>query len=188
MSEIHAAESQNSFFKIALNLTIACLISGIIIAGTYAVTHPVAVRQAALLKEQSMKDLIQDADSFQPVPEKPEWFAAFKGGHKIGYIVPAESKGYGGKIKMLVAVTPEGKVIDYNVLAMNETPGLGDKGAKSPFRDQFAGKAGADLVVVKDQTKKNNIQALTGATITSRAVTKGVKEAVDQVTALTGGK
>ena len=85
---------------------------------------------------------------------------------------------------MLVAVSPDGKVIDYNILSANETPGLGDNAAKEPFKSQFKDKTAEALTVVKDPSNKENIQAMTGATISSKAVTKGVKEAVEEVVAV----
>ena len=89
---------------------------------------------------------------------------------------------------MLVAVNKDGKVIDYSILEHNETPGLGDNASKPAFRSQFRDKTSEQLVVVKDKAKVDNIQAMTGATISSRAVTKAVKGAVDEVVAFTGGK
>ena len=88
---------------------------------------------------------------------------------------------------MLTAVSMDGTVIDYTVLEANETPGLGDRGAKSPFKDQFKGKKAANLEVTKNASEKDKIQAMTGATISSRAFTKGVKEAVEKAAQL-GGK
>ena len=64
----------------------------------------------------------------------------------------------------------------------------GDNASKPAFRDQFKGKGSEQLVVVKDKSKVDNIQAMTGATISSRAVTKAVKGSVDEVVAFTGGK
>ena len=181
-------EKEYSILQIAMNLTAACLISGIILASTYFVTHPIAVEKSKMLEQQAMKDLVADAEAFDSVKGKEGWYAAEKAGNVIAYIVPSESKGYGGTIKMLVAVAADGTVIDYNILTMNETPGLGDNAAKDFFRDRMKGKDAKALVVVKDPSNKKNVQALTGATITSRAVTKGVKQAVDEVTAYTGGK
>ena len=89
---------------------------------------------------------------------------------------------------MLVSVTSDGKIIDYNILSANETPGLGDNAAKEPFRSQFTGKQAEALTVVKDPSKKENIQAMTGATISSKAVTLAVKNAVEEVVQFTGGK
>lgn len=177
-----------SVLQIALNLTAACFISGAIIAGTYLITAPVAAEKAVMMKNDTMKELVKDAETFEPINGKDDWYTAEKNGETIAYVVPAESKGYGGTIKMLVSVTPEGEIIDYDILAHNETPGLGDNAGKEPFKSQFKGKTSEDLVVVKELSKKNNIQAMTGATISSRAVTKGIREAVEQVEQYEGGK
>lgn len=176
-----------SIFEIAFNLTAACFVSGAIIATTYFLTAPIAAEKAVIMKNDAMKTLVKDADAFKEVEGKKEWFAASKAGKIIAYIVPGESKGFGGAIRMLVAVTPDGKVIDYDILAHNETPGLGDNASKPSFKKYFKDKKAEDLVVVKDPTNTKNIQAMTGATISSKAVTKGVKEAVEQVVQL-GGK
>ncbi|MBU3160361.1 RnfABCDGE type electron transport complex subunit G [Clostridium frigoris] len=181
-------EKKNSIFQITINLTITCFISGLIIGVVYFFTAPVAVKTAAGIKTDAMKSLVVSAQKFNPVEGKQEWFTAEKDGKVIGYVVPAESKGYGGAIKMLVAVTPQGKIIEFTILESKETPGLGDNAGKDPFRNQFKGKAVKDLEVTKDPTKANNIQAMTGATISSKAVTKGIKEAVQEVTQFVGRK
>jgi Na+-translocating ferredoxin:NAD+ oxidoreductase subunit G len=187
MSDTHI-KKQDSTFKIAINLILACLISGLIIGIVYFITAPIAAEKSEMLKQQAMKDLVKDAETFKEVPDKDQWFAAEKDGKVIAYVVPSESKGYGGAIKMLVAVTSDGRVIDYNILSANETPGLGDNAAKEPFKSQFKEKQAEALTVVKDPSNKENIQAMTGATISSKAVTKAVKEAVETVVQFTGGK
>jgi electron transport complex protein RnfG len=181
-------EKKYSIFQIAMNLTVTCLVSGAIIAATYFITAPVAVKTAAKIKTDSMKSLVTDAQTFNPVKNKKEWFSAEKDGKIIAYVVPAESKGYAGAIKMLVSVSPQGKIINFDILESKETPGLGDNANKDPFKKQFKGKPAKDLLVVKDATKVDNIQAMTGATISSKAVTKGIKEAVEQVSQFVGGK
>ena len=186
MSDKH--ENKSSVVKIALNLTIACFISGIIIASVYFVTNPIAVKNEAMLKEQSMKELISDAQEFTPIKDKTEWYEAKNNNEIIGYIVQTESNGYGGPIKMLVAVDKDCKVINYNILSNNETPGLGSKTLEDKFKNQFVGKILKNLVVVKDPSDKENIQAITGATISSRAVTNGVKQVVEEVHQYIGGK
>ena len=128
-----------------------------------------------------------EADSFADIPGEEGCFAARKDGRTVAYIIPAESKGYGGKIKLLVAVDTEGKVLDFNILEHNETPGLGDNAQKPDFRKQFAGKGPELLEVTKDPNNKENIQAMTGATISSRAVAKGVKEAAEKAASLAKG-
>lgn len=181
-------KDNNSIFKVAVNLFVACLISGCIIAVVFYITDPIAQAKTAEMKQQSMQSLVQGADQFKPVPDKTDWFAAEKGGKVIGYVVPSSIKGYGGQIRMLVGVTADGKVIDFTILEANETPGLGDNASKPAFRDQLKDKSADKLVVVKDPSKKENVQAMTGATISSRAVTLGVRNAVEAVTQFTGGK
>lgn len=177
-----------SIFQIAINLIITCLVSGLILGLVYYFTAPIAAEKKEISKQESMRSLVSDADNFKAVPDKDQWFTAEKDGKIIAYVVPGESKGYGGEIKMLVAVKPDGEVIDYNITTSNETPGLGDNASKEPFRNEFKGKKEANLTVTKDASDKDDIQAMTGATISSRAVTLAVKNAVHEVTDFTGGK
>jgi len=181
-------DSNNSILKIALNLAMACLVSGLIIAGVYYTTADAAAQKALELKNSAMQALVRDANKFEPIEGHEGWFKAEKDGKIIAYVVSSESKGYGGAIKMLVAVTSDGKVLDYDITGHNETPGLGDKANLEPFKSQFRGKKAESLTVVKDPSSKENIQAMTGATISSRAVTNGVKKAVEEVVEFTGGK
>ncbi|MCG9967215.1 RnfABCDGE type electron transport complex subunit G [Pelotomaculum terephthalicicum JT] len=184
----HSDENSNSIFKIAFNLAMTCLVSGLIIAGVYYTTADAAAQKAVDMKNAAMQALVQDADKFNPVEGHEGWYKAEKGGKTIAYVVPSESKGFGGPIQFLVAVTSEGKVLNYDIIKHNETPGLGDKGGKDPFKSQLIGKKIENLQVVKDPSDKENVQAMTGATISSRAVTNGVKKAVEEVVEFTGGK
>ncbi|MBR2215006.1 MAG: RnfABCDGE type electron transport complex subunit G [Selenomonadaceae bacterium] len=189
MTEIPATQNPtHSVWRIAFNLVAACFVSGIVIAAVYYVTAPIAAVKAEEMRQASMRELVAEADSFAPVPGREGWFAAAQAGKTVAYIVPSETRGYGGTIKMLVAVTVEGKVIDYSILEHNETPGLGDNAQKPKFRDQFKGKEAPHLAVVKDPGNHEDIQAMTGATISSRAVTLAVKQAVEQVDLLNRGK
>ncbi|MEI7942218.1 MAG: FMN-binding protein [Candidatus Riflemargulisbacteria bacterium] len=174
-------ENKNSsILQITLNFTLASLLSGAILAGTYFITEPYSVSNKIKLKELSMRELIPTAQAFKQIANKNGWYKAMDNkGNLVGYILPAETKGYGGTIKILVAIDAEQKIIDYKILAHNETPGLGDASGLPEFRKQFAGKKPENLIVVKtpDPTK---IVAITGATISSRAVTKGIKECLEQ--------
>jgi electron transport complex protein RnfG len=182
-------KNNNSIFKIALNLTVACIVSGLIIATVYFFTHDLAVQKAEEMKTLALESLITDVDEYTEIPGKNEWYTASADGEIIAYIVPSESKGYGGTMKFLVAVSPEGTVMNYTIIEANETPGLGDKAEKSPFIDQFPGKTSKQLIVTKDANNSENILAISGATITSKAVTLAVKTAVDEVGAyLEGGE
>jgi len=181
-------DDNSSIFKIALNLAIACLVSGLIIAGVNFVTADAAVQKAAEMKNASMKALVQDADKFNPVEGREGWYKAEKNGKDIAYVVPSESKGFEGHMQLLVVVTDDGKVLNYDIISHKETPGLGDKANHEPFKSQFIGKTLENLQVVKDPSEKDKIQAMTGATISSKAVTAAVKKAVEEVVEFTGGK
>jgi electron transport complex protein RnfG len=184
--ELHKEEY--TIFQVAINLAIVCIVSGVIIATTYFITNPIAEQKNKMLEQQAMQELVVDANSFESVEEKAGWFAAKQGEETIAYVVPVSTKGYGGEIKMLVAVATDGTVIDFNILSANETPGLGSNASKDSFRNQFVGKGSEAMVVTKDSSNTENIQAMTGATISTTAVTNGVKDALDQVNAFVGGK
>lgn len=93
----------------------------------------------------------------------------------VGYAVPGTSKkGYGGDVSLMVGLTPDHKVITYKVLAASETPGLGAKLGNAEFVKQFGGKTAPSLKVKKDG---GEIDAITSATITSRAVCDAIADA-----------
>ena len=93
-----------------------------------------------------------------------------------GYTAEGTCKdGYGGEITLMVGFKKDKKtVISYRVLAASETPGLGMKLKTPEFADQFAGKDGTSLKVKKDG---GEIEAITSATITSRAVCRAIADA-----------
>lgn len=102
----------------------------------------------------------------------------------LGYAVPGTSpNGYGGDIRLMAGLTADRAVVTYQVLAANETPGLGAKLGDAAFAAQFAGQPAAALRVKKDG---GSIDALTGATITSRAVCEALADAVARVDRLEG--
>ncbi|HWQ89029.1 MAG TPA: FMN-binding protein [Desulfitobacteriaceae bacterium] len=181
--------NDSSIFKVAINLIGACIISGLIIATVFTLTAATAAEKLVEIKNSSLQSMVTEADTIKEIQGKPEWFEAMKNGKLIAYIVPAESKGYAGAVELLVAISPDFKVMKYTITASKETPGLGDKAKDAPFAGQFVGKDAEHLEVTKDPSKTQLIQAISGSTITSRAVTKAVREAVEAVTAFAeGGK
>ncbi len=181
-------EKEYTIVQMAFNLFCACIVSGIIIATVFYFTNPYAIESEKQLKIMTMKQLVPEAESFEPVEGKEGWNVAIVGGEKTTYIVPVVTAGFSGHIEMMVAISEkDSSVVRYSVVAHKETPGLGDKADKSPFKDQFEGITKENLVVTKDPSQTDYIQALTGATITSRAVVKNVVEAIDEVNAYKGG-
>ena len=88
------------------------------------------------------------------------------------------SKGYGGDIQLTVGIQSDGTVSGYSVLSISETAGLGMKATEPSFYNQYVNKQADKFVVSKDGGDGEQIDALSGATITSRAVTGAVNAAL----------
>lgn len=182
-------QDNNSIFKIALNLTIACLISGCIIAGTYFITADTAVKASLKMRDETMKTMVEGSTSIKEIDGKDGWYEVYKDSDLLGYIVPSDTRGYGGTMELLVAVDKDLKVITFKIVTSKETPGLGSNASEEPFTSQFVGKTEEHLTVTKDPSDTEDVQAISGATISSKAVTLGVKNAVEEMKAyLEGGQ
>jgi Na+-translocating ferredoxin:NAD+ oxidoreductase subunit G len=171
--------------KITLNLVVVYLVGGLILALVYAKTSPIMFKNAAVAKEQALKKLMPDADKIEKfgdwsVHEKhAEYYRAMKNGAVSGYIIQSYGKGYSSYINTLIAVDKDFKVLKINILGHAETPGLGDEIETDSFKNQFTGKDSDHLKVLKTETT-DYIQAISGATISSRAVTEdAVKNGVE---------
>ena len=106
--------------------------------------------------------------------------SALKGSETVGHCVTVTSKGYGGPVEIVVGLTREGSVRAIQILSQSETPGLGAKAAEPFFFGQFENRERLPLRVVKQTpSAPDEIQAISGATITSSAVVAGVNAAVD---------
>ena len=98
----------------------------------------------------------------------------------MGHCVTVTSKEYGEPVEIVVGLTREGSVRAIQILSQSETPGLGAKAAEPFFFGQFENRERLPLRVVKQTpSAPDEIQAISGATITSSAVIAGVNAAVD---------
>lgn len=106
--------------------------------------------------------------------------AVDESGNVIGHMFNVYSKdGYGGLIELSVGVTNEGEITGIGFLTLEETAGLGMKAKEPDFKDQFTGKTADQLVLTKSGASADNeIDAISGATITSTAVTNAVNGAL----------
>ena len=197
--------------KITVNLVVIYLIGGLIMAFVYAKTSPIMFIKAKEEKEAALKTMMPEADSiivlgvWEPHEKHAEYYAAKKCGEvkiisvtdektgavteekecldpeDIGYIVEGFGKGYSSFIHVLASVDRNFVLNRISVLGHGETPGLGDEIEKEYFLSQFEGKTADNLVVIKGETQ-DRIQAITGATISSRAVTEdGIRKAVEML-------
>jgi electron transport complex protein RnfG len=163
--------------KITLNLVIVYLIGGLILSFVYAKASPIIFKNNVEAKKKALAALMPAADDiakmgdWEPHEKHAEYFVAKKGGEVIGYIVESFGKGYSSYIDTLISVDKEFKVEKISILHHAETPGLGDEIETPAFQDQFGGKDFDHLKVLKTETT-DYIQAISGATISSRAVTE----------------
>lgn len=101
-------------------------------------------------------------------------------GDTAGYVIAASSpSGYGGNIQVAVGITKDGVIKGVDIVSHNETAGLGSKCTEPEFKSQFAGKTAAILEYSKTgASAENEIDAISGATITTNAVTEAVNAAI----------
>lgn len=110
-------------------------------------------------------------------------YTCMENGGVVGYAVVVEERGYGGKMRVVVGASPEGTVVGVRVVSQNETPGLGAKVAEEAFLGQFAGRRLEEIALKKDG---GEIEAVTGATISSRAVVRAVKSGLENLLGAAG--
>ncbi|MDE5983784.1 MAG: RnfABCDGE type electron transport complex subunit G [Eubacterium sp.] len=101
-------------------------------------------------------------------------------GNIVGYVIAATSpSGYGGDLQVAVGITKDGKITGFDVVSQNETAGLGSKCTEPGFTSQFAGKTAAVLEYTKSGASADNqIDVISGATITTNAATEAANAAI----------
>ena len=161
----------------------------IVIPLALSVTNAVTKERIADLEKQkaieTMESLIV-ADEFEQLRLGGEtvikYNRAIKDGAPVGYIFETSANGYGGAVSVMTAINIDGTVKSIAILDVsNETPGLGQNAQKEGFYSQYSGKkSGIKLVKNSAVSENNEVNAMTGATITSTAVTNAVNEALEQ--------
>ena len=157
----------------------------IIIPLALSVTNKVTSKKIAELENENSKKNMQSlvsADDFEKCSDGGiEYYTVIKGGDTAAYIFTESAKGYGGDVSVMTAVKPDGTVAGVAILDVSgETPGLGQNAAKESFYSQYAGlKKGVSLLKNGAKAENNEVDAVTGATITSTAVTRAVNAALD---------
>lgn len=180
------------YLELPLKLFAITFILGLILGVTYMYTkEPIAQQREKQLTE-SRQQAFPGAE-FEAVPAEDwqslvdaegaqikEVFTATRQGEFAGYVVSVISKGYGGDMEIIVGVGADKHIMGLVVADHNETAGLGANATNDYFTDQFDGKIMP--VLSKDEPNSDQaIDALTGATITSRAVTEGVDAVVELI-------
>lgn len=184
----------NKIIKNTLILTIITVIAGLGLGVVYEITkEPIAQAQDSAKKEawqqvfpDASLDEFESVDVDQDVADEVVQSLGIeatvdevsKVGEK-GYVVTTTDKeGYGGDIQVTVGILADGTVSGVSFLSISETAGLGMRAAEPAFYEQYQGKQTDKFAVSKDGGDGESIDALSGATITSRAVTGAVNAAI----------
>ena len=180
--------------KAILIPTISLFLICVIVTAALALTNNVTADKIAAnelqSKNQSMKNVCPEAQSFEEMLPDVLYAGKNEGGEVVGYAVSTSAQGYGGQVKVMTGIY-EDEIIGVDVFYNDdETPGLGKNTSDESFRDQYKGlNVNEDIVVSKDDSSGSaqTVDAVTSATISSRAVTKAVNEAVSIYNENVGG-
>ena len=202
----------NKLVKDALTLTCITLIAGLALGFVYEITKgPIAQAQEAAL-QNAYQTVFADASSFQDMTDFDSALATQivsdagyaddtidncvealdESGNLLGYVITVTSSaGYGGDITFSVGITNEGMINGYSITSISETAGLGMKArdvGEGTFSSQFENRAAEIFSVTKSKASlSSEIDAISAATITSKAVTNGVNACVTYFNTLVGG-
>lgn len=163
-----------------------CVVVALLLGVVNAVTEPIITQMQAEKTAKAMAQVLQ-ADSYDEVDVQMDnvtaLYRAMSGGQQIGYVVEVTSSGFGGVMSMVVGVDMNGTVTGVSVTDNAETKNIGTKvvGDQSVL-DRFVGMSGTITV----NTGANRFDGITGATVSSKAVTAGVNTALDAVAAVKG--
>lgn len=187
---------KNTIIKDTMILTLITLIAGGVLGLVYEITKDPIAKQQELAKQEAYKAVFEDADTFEVCVEAEDAelaaYLAGEGfeaqtvneimeakdasGETLGYAINlTTSEGYGGDITFSMGVQADGTLNGISILTISETAGLGMNATKDEFKGQFKEKQAEAFTVTKTgAAKENEINAISGATITSNAVTQGV--------------
>lgn len=180
------AKLESSLKNMVLSLTLISLVASAALGFANDLTKKPIEQQKNAKNVNAIKQVVPEfnnnpaAEMFMLMTEEGdslEIYPAKNGEQIVGYAVKSfTNKGFSGFVSMMVGFKPDGTIVNINVLEQKETPGLGAKMTEPGFKDQFNDKnpASFKLKVIKDD---GEVQAITAATISSRAFCDGVQRA-----------
>lgn len=162
-------------FRLGLILFTICFVA----AGLLSVVHKLTATQIEIQKEKeeklALEEVIPQAKNFEGVKENDEiiYYKALDQKNKIiGYVFKSKKRGYSSDIETIAGIDTKGKILAIRILSQNETPGLGSRVSEKEFTDRFKNK---------DLKTFNEIDTITGATISSSAVVDSVKTKLEEI-------
>ena len=187
----------------AVALFLITLVAGLLLGLAYQVTkNPIEDAQIQA-KKDSYKKVMTEASDFADQPKLTQKLKAAQtegcelneivvakdgAGKEIGYAVLVTSKeGYGGDIQFSMGVDSKGTIKGVEIISMSETAGLGARCTEDKFKGQYKGIQSDSVELVKGaKSKKNQVSAISGATITSKAVTRAVNQVLKFIKTVEG--
>ena len=172
--------------KAVLIPTVSLFLICVFVTAALALANSVTADKIAANEEQSkqesMKNVCPDAAEFAEMIPDIMYEGKDSSGNTVGYAIATKTQGYGGQVKVMTGIAGD-KIIAVDVFYNDEeTPGLGKNTSDESFRDQYKGlNINEEIAVSKDNRSGNTqtVDAVTSATISSRAVTKAVNMAVE---------
>lgn len=169
----------NETIKLGLILLLITSVAALVLGLTNMVTLDKINEAEAMVSEEARKEVLV-ADKFEIVDGHEEGnilevYEGKKGDEVVGYAIKSfSSNAYAGNIYVITGISIDGKVSGIKVVSHQETPGLGANAENDDFRNEFKDKSTENKLEVG-----SDIEALTGATITSKAVTEAVNFAIE---------
>ena len=202
---------KNKIIKDALALTLITLVAGVTLGGVYEITKDPIAKQEAQAKAEAYEQVFTDAAAFEAVEMddtltktirdqldqegykaqsiEEVMRAEDQSGETLGYaFTVVTSEGYGGDIQFSMGVQNDGTLNGISILSIGETAGLGMNADTPAFKDQFVGKQVEKLQYTKNGvTQDDEINAISGATVTTNAMTNGVNAGLCAFRVMEGG-
>lgn len=177
--------------NLAIRLFIITGISALVLAFANKTTSPIIAASREENYQQSLKIAFEDADSFEKIEDSKlkevqaqdetiiDVQAAMKDNQPVGYVYQVAGKGgYSGDVVIVLGVNNENNIVGYQVLESQETPGIGDRVEQDEFVNSVIGKSmNESILAVKSPSADNEIQAISGATYSTGAVTSAINSA-----------
>lgn len=194
--------------KDALILFAITVIAGLLLGGVYQITKDPIAAQEELAKANACKEVFADAAEFEQDPAfetdgtSSVYNAMYPGesidncqkalsasGETLGYVLTVTThEGYGGDIRFMMGIRNDGTLNGISLLSISETAGLGMQ-AEDVLVPQFAGRNVPEFIYTKDgATTDSEIDAISGATITTNAVTNGVNAGLSYFHSMLGSE
>jgi len=151
-------------------LSLICVLSAGLLAGMNSLSKARILSQAQAEEEMSLKEVLPQGVKFEAIKSGNDivYYKAYDlDGKFVGVAFKAEAKGYSSIIETMTGMSKDGQIIAMKILNQNETAGLGTRVVEPEFTRQFANRNIQDF---------SSVQAITGATISSRAVIDSVKK------------